>query len=82
MIFTAGAANVQTSDLYDWSAANAADCTAVTPSTAFAAANANAAFAAAVATPAGLGVYKLCVRATGGTDSVAQSGATLTVVGK
>jgi hypothetical protein len=80
VVFTTGATAVTTSDLYGWSVAGAGDCSAVTPSTAFVEnVGTTTAFSGAISvTLTGAGVYKLCVRASGNSDSVAQA-ATMTV---
>eukprot|EP00930_Biecheleria_cincta_P014489 TRINITY_DN12441_c0_g1_i1.p1 TRINITY_DN12441_c0_g1~~TRINITY_DN12441_c0_g1_i1.p1 ORF type:complete len:1364 (-),score=174.62 TRINITY_DN12441_c0_g1_i1:105-4196(-) len=62
-------------DLYSWSAANAADCAGVTPTSAITATN-EAVLVIQVTT----GTYRLCYRASGTSDSVAQTSGVLTVV--
>lgn len=62
-------------DLYKLSNTDAADCTGVTPDTAISSANEVVSFNIIFT-----GTYQLCYRASGETDSVAQTNAVLTVV--
>mmetsp|Transcript_8080 Transcript_8080/g.17064 ORF Transcript_8080/g.17064 Transcript_8080/m.17064 type:complete len:454 (-) Transcript_8080:109-1470(-) len=61
-------------DKYDWSAAGASNCNSITPSTAIDATD--KVVSVSISTT---GTYKLCYRASGGSDSVAQTNGDLTI---